>query len=303
MKKVGMRLLFLPLFIVIVYGCKKKLPMVNKEDLSFSFGIIADCQYCNAKTAGDRNYAISDQKLEQCVHHLNTLDLEFTIHLGDFIDKDWESFDVVGPIYNQLKMPKYHVLGNHDFSVVDEKKSEVVEKMGLPSEYYDFSLKGWRFVVLNGNDVSFHAYPKGSDEYKMAETYYSENKISSPKWNGAMGSAQMQWLESVLAAATENKEKVILYSHFPIYPENVHNLWNAAEVLTMIEKYNVVKAYINGHNHEGNYDVKNGVHFITMKGMVDTEETSYSIIKLSHEQLEIVGFGRESSKVLTLKPE
>ena len=273
----------------------------DKGSESFSFGVIADCQYCNAENAGVRNYSISDAKLKKCVHHLNTLDLEFTIHLGDFIDRDWESFDIVGPIYDELKMPNYHVLGNHDFSVGDEKKSAVVKKMGLSSEYYDFSVKGWRFIVLNGNDISFHAYPKDSEEYKMAETYYSENNITSPKWNGAVGKTQMQWLASVLKTATNNNEKVILYSHFPIFPENVHNLWNANEVLALIEKYSVVKAYINGHNHEGNYGIKDGVHFITMKGMVDTEETSYSVINLSKDQLEIVGFGRENSKILKLK--
>lgn len=299
MKKTSVSLL---LVMFLVFGCVKKSSKLNKENLSFSFGVIADCQYCNAESAGIRQYAISDQKLEKCVHHLNTLDLEFTVHLGDFIDKDWESFDVVGPIYNKLKMPKYHVLGNHDFSVIDEKKLEVVNKMGLTSPYYDFKVKGWRFIVLNGNDISFHAYPKDSEAYKNAERYYSENKITSPKWNGAMGKVQMQWLESVLAAASVNSEKVILYSHFPVYPDNVHNLWNAEEVVALIEKYSVVKAYVNGHNHAGNYGKKNGVHFLTMKGMVDTEETAYSIFKISDKQLEIVGFGRESSKILELKP-
>ncbi|MDY7394037.1 metallophosphoesterase [Aureibaculum sp. 2210JD6-5] len=289
------------LLIITLSSCAMKTSKESKDNESFSFGVIADCQYCNAEKVGIRYYNISDSKLKKCVHQLNTLDLEFTIHLGDFIDKDWESFDVVGPIYDKLKMPKYHVLGNHDFSVIDERKSEVVKKMGLSSEYYDFEVKGWRFVVLNGNDISFHAYPKNSYDYKMAEEYYVENNITSPKWNGAMGKAQMQWLESVLRAATENNEKVILYSHFPIFPENIHNLWNASEVLTVIEKYNVVKAYINGHNHEGNYGIKNGVHFITMKGMVDTEETSYAVINLSKDHLEIVGYGRESSKILELK--
>ncbi|MFT6059924.1 MAG: hypothetical protein ACJAU9_001352 [Lentimonas sp.] len=34
------------------------------------------------------------------------LDLAFVTHLGDFIDRDFESFDEVNSIYNQLKMPK-----------------------------------------------------------------------------------------------------------------------------------------------------------------------------------------------------
>ena len=69
------------------------------DDAPFTFGAIADCQYCDADTGGVRFYRNSPAKLEAAVKHLNTLDLKFTVHLGDFIDKDWESFDVVGPIY------------------------------------------------------------------------------------------------------------------------------------------------------------------------------------------------------------
>ena len=48
------------------------------------------------------------------VKELNTHDLKFVIHLGDFIDRDYDSFDKVLPIYQTLKMPAYHASGNHD---------------------------------------------------------------------------------------------------------------------------------------------------------------------------------------------
>jgi predicted MPP superfamily phosphohydrolase len=228
------------------------------------------------------------------------MDLNYAIHLGDFIDRDWESFDIVSPIYNRLEMPHYHVLGNHDFSVPDEKKVEVVKKMGLPSDYYDFEIKGWRFVVLNGNDISFHAYPENSEEYQFATEYYQIHKIDSPKWNGALGVTQIQWLKEVLKKATKKDEKVILYCHFPIYPENVHNLWNANEIIEIIEEYACVKAYMNGHNHEGNYGVKNGVHYLTFKGMVDTEQNSYGVIKVFQNHLTVEGYGREENRTLEI---
>ncbi len=268
---------------------------------TFSFGVIADCQYCSDPGTGARKYAQSVDKLDVCVKHFNTLDLEFVVHLGDFIDRDFESFDVVGPVYAQLKAPKYHVLGNHDFSVADDKKALVPAKMNMPSKYYDFEIKGWRFVVLNGNDISFHGYPEGSKEYEHAATYYEENKISSPKWNGGMGDAQLNWLKKVLKKASKNHENVVLYSHFPIFPENVHNLWNANEVLELIEKYPCVKAYVNGHNHAGNYGVHAGIHYVTMKGMVDTEETSYAVIHVTADSMEIEGFGREENRDLKLR--
>ncbi|MFT6807190.1 MAG: manganese-dependent ADP-ribose/CDP-alcohol diphosphatase [Saprospiraceae bacterium] len=268
---------------------------------TFSIGLIADCQYCNVIGQGQRKYSLSDRKLQICVNHFNTMDLSYVVHLGDFIDKDWESFDVVGPIYKQLSMPAYHVLGNHDFSVENSKKASVVKKMGLDSAYYHFSSEGWRFIVLNGNDISFHAYPEDSDQYLAAEQYYAENQIESPKWNGALGQKQMIWLEETLTNAKKQEENVILFCHFPVYPENQHNLWNAKEVTALLERYSNVKAYINGHNHEGNYAEKKGIHYLTMKGMVDTEETSYGVMSISEGQLEIKGIGREENRILRIK--
>ena len=272
----------------------------ESTDSNFSFGLIADCQYCNVVGQGQRKYSKSDQKLQSCVDDFNTMDLSWVIHLGDFIDKDWESFDVVQPIYKQLTMPGYHVLGNHDFSVVDSLKGSVTDKMGLLSPYYHFNNNGWRFVILNGNDISFHAYPKKSKEYQVAEEYYIDNKITSPKWNGAIGPQQMSWIEETFKTAKEQGENVILFCHFPIYPENAHNLWNADEVVNLIEMYPNVKAYINGHNHDGNYAQKNGVHYLTMKGMVDTEGSSYGVMKVEEDRLLLTGTGRQADRVLEI---
>ena len=274
---------------------------VWNKNRPFTFGIIADCQYCSDPGSGVRKYAASAQKLNQCVNHFNTLNLEYVVHLGDFIDRDWASFEVVGPIYKQLKASKYHVLGNHDFSVSDELKCEVPQIMGLETRYYDFEVNGWRFVALDGNDISFHAYPEGSPQYLEAEKYYETNNIQTPKWNGAVGAQQLSWLTGVLDDATKNREKVVLYCHFPVFPENLHNLWNANDVIELIEKYPCVKAYMNGHNHAGIYGIKNGIHYLTFQGMVDTEETSYATIQVNNDELIITGFGREENRVLEIR--
>ena len=153
----------------------------------FSFGAIADCQYCEAPDRGKRKYSASKEKLHQCVEHFNKEDLSFVIHLGDFIDRNFSSFDEILPIYNSLNAPGYHVLGNHDFEVADEYKELVPKKLGMPAKYYDFKIKNWRFICLDGNDLSFIAYPKGSESIKKSEKYYRKKKISSPKWNGGVG--------------------------------------------------------------------------------------------------------------------
>ena len=273
----------------------------EEQGIAYSFGVIADCQYCAVEGQGVRKYSQSPAKLTNCVAHFNTLPLEFAIHLGDFIDRDFKSFDVLNPIYSQLSMAKYHVLGNHDFSVADEFKAQVPDKMGMPARYYDFAIQGWRHVVIDGNDVSFHAHPKGSEKHAAAALYYETNNLKAPKWNGAVGPDQLAWLRTVLKKADENKESVIIYCHFPVYPVNGHNLWNAEEVIALLEEFPCVKAYMNGHNHKGNYGEKNGIHYLTFKGMVDTEQTSYAVVKVSRERLNVVGFGREEGRELEIK--
>ncbi|MBX2814855.1 MAG: metallophosphoesterase [Saprospiraceae bacterium] len=292
--------LLISLLFCILGSCKVGHSRLH-HGAAFSFGIIADCQYCKAATQGQRQYAKSDKKLHACVSDLNARDLAWVIHLGDFIDRDWASFDVVAPIYDQLKMPAFHVLGNHDYSVADSLKAFVPNRLGLSNPYYSFEHHGWRFIVLNGNDISFHAYPEGSPQYTMAEDYYANNSISSPKWNGAIGREQLSWLEETLQMARSKREHVILFCHFPVYPEDVHNLWNDQEIVDLIEKYPNVKGYINGHNHKGNYGQIKGVHYLTMKGMVDTDTTSYGIMHVRKKRLQLSGIGREDDRTFKIR--
>jgi len=266
----------------------------------FRFGVIADCQYCAGPSSGARLYSESVWKLTACVDHLGQLGLAYVVHLGDFIDRDYESFDVVAPIYSSLPCDHHHVLGNHDYSVPDEHKASVPGRLGMPAPYYDFEVQGWRFVVLDGNDVSLHASPKGTPAHANALEYHRTRAADRPTWNGAVGSEQLAWLEGVLAAADGAGEQVVLYCHFPVYPDNVHNLWNAEEILARIDAHSCVRAYLNGHNHAGNYAVRGGVHYLTMQGMVDTPSTSYAVVEVAEGRLVVSGFGREHDRVLVL---
>ena len=235
------------------------------------------------------------------MEHFNKEDLSFVIHLGDFIDRNFSSFDEILPIYNSLEAPGYHVLGNHDFEVADEYKDQVPRKLGMPSKYYDFKIKNWRFICLDGNDLSFIAYPKGSQRYQESEKYYREKKIRSPKWNGGVGAEQLNWLRKTLERAEDSEEKVALFCHFPVYPPDPHNLWNAKEVIALLEEFSCVKAYINGHNHKGKYGIKSGIHYLTCKGMVDTDQSAYSIFRVNDEEIDVLGFERESERFFEIR--
>jgi len=272
-------------------------------DKPFNFGAIADCQYCDYATSGRRHYRKSPQKLTESVNHLNKQDLAFVVHLGDFIDRDFKSFAVVNPIFAKLKAPGRHVLGNHDFSVADDKKLLVPKTLGMPSRYYDYTVGRWRFIILDSNDLSFYAHPKDSKEHKQSVAYYTKNKLKAPKYNGGIGPKQMAWLKQVLDKADKAGERVVLFSHHPVYPESRgHNQWNAAQVVKTIEPHESVKAYINGHNHAGHYAEKKGIHYLTLQGMVDTTENAYAVISIEGELIKVTGYGREKSRMLKVRP-
>jgi hypothetical protein len=260
---------------------------ISKSEPLFRFGVVADAQYCDCepKTDKGRYYRATPAKLQEAV--------------------DFASFGTVLAIYRRLKMPKYHVLGNHDFPA-EHEHAEVMEKLGMARSYYDFCVKGWRFIVLDGNDISLQAYSQTSLQYKQAKALLdkmeSDGLVNTKKCNGAIDSEQITWLKKTLKAACDTQEKVIIFCHFPIWPQGKLNLWNDTEILGVIEPYDCLKAYINGHVHKGGYGLRNGIHYLTIEGMLDTPDTNaYAVIEVYPDFLKVAGFGRVPERILEIR--
>lgn len=262
--------------------------------------IIADCQFADKEPVGDRFYRSCMSKLDSAVQQINNSEAVAAFHLGDFIDEGFNNIQSLNSVTKQSTVPFYHVLGNHDFSVDDNYKSDVPSALGLPSRYYDFAIDKWRFVVVDGNDISHYGWPQSSKQYALSQKLISEKYSDLPHWNGGVGEKQLDWLINVIAEAERNKERIIILSHFPIYPYDKHLLWNHEQVMDVITRFSNVKAWFNGHNHEGDYVYNNGVHFITFSAMLDTEQTAFSFVKLSDSSIEIFGIGKQKSMKLAL---
>lgn len=275
----------------------------SEENPKFEFGIVPDAQYCECEINGTRYYTYSLDKLKDAVQTFNSEDVDFTVQTGDLIDRNLSSFSDILPIYNTIEGPKYHVLGNHDFPVTT---NEVVDILGMPNQYYDFKYKNWRFVVLDTNDLSLYANPVDSEKYQQAHEMYNSlkatNEINAQTWNVGVSEEQLTWLRGVLKKAAQRQEKVVVLAHMPVYPENNHNVWNDEAVITELEAAGNVVAYFNGHNHAGNYGMKNGIHYVNLKGMVETDDTnSYSIVRVYKDRLEVDGYGRETDRILKIR--
>jgi len=265
-------------------------------------GLIADPQYADVPTVGTRHYRQSLSKLGTAIEFFNGQPIDFCVNAGDTIDRDWQSFDPVLKVFEKSRHKFHHVLGNHDFEVEDRLKTEAPKRLGLERRYYSVAKAGLCFVMLDTNDVSVYAHPLASKE--TTDAVAALNRVAATRvihgqpWNGAVGAEQQKWFTETCRKAAEAKEKVVVFSHHPIFPwPNNHNAWNSDTLLRMVDENKNIIAWINGHNHYGAYAARNGAHFITLRGMVETPDTNaFSVARFYEDRFEIAGNGREPSR-------
>ncbi|MBP2560446.1 3',5'-cyclic AMP phosphodiesterase CpdA [Neorhizobium galegae] len=271
------------------------------------FGVIADPQYADLPPWLEMNryYANSLDKLGEAIDVLNGEDLAFVVTLGDLIDRGWESYDPVLGLYDGLRHESFLMPGNHDFSVAPGQLDDVHVRLRMPAAWHDFSRGGFRFVVIDGNEISLFSTPEGHPRRTLAqrrlETLLAEGAINAKEWNGGIGDEQFAWLDGVLARARAAGEKVVVLGHYPLYPENDHNLWGYERLTDLFARSGNVIAYLNGHNHVGNLGRNSGTWYVNFKGMVDTEaENTFAVVEIHADCIEIIGHGREESRTLPL---
>jgi 3',5'-cyclic AMP phosphodiesterase CpdA len=113
-----------------------------------------------------------------------------------------------------------------------------------------------------------------------------------------MSDRQIEWLRGELVKAKAAGERVICFCHQPLLKEaspRTHTLANPAPVLKALDEAGagVVEAWICGHDHTGGYAFRNGVHHLTLPGMVETQNsTSYALIRLLADRIVVEGVGR-----------
>jgi len=265
-------------------------------------GLIADPQYKDAPKRGDRFYSESLWKLKEAIDTLNYYKVDFIQNLGDIIDDEWSSYDSIMPVYSFIdpKIENYHVLGNHDFSVDSINKSKIMKTLSMPDYYYSYVKNNWRFIVLDGTDYAYfsnslHQYDIDKIDVLYAKTEGKENHYI---WNSGVGEKQKVWLKNELKTADVLKQDVIVFSHFPVRPYHSATLWNSDEIVNILKESLSVVAYINGHHHAGGYAFEDGIHYITVSGMVNTEISSYAILDIYKDSLVINGYGNQKSMTL-----
>ena len=206
------------------------------------FGMIADIHHGLADQAGER--------LNTFMKSLKSTPVDFVIQLGDFCFGDSESQSFLNE-WNQIKAPRYHILGNHDMDKTTKK--EMVNFLGMSGPYYQFTCNGFRVIVLDCNNILLK-------DGKYID-YSHSNYFRYPEGRGYIDPDQLNWLEKALL---ESKEPVIIFTHQGL--ASGAGTKNQALVRSMVAKHNhnnsrsPVICFFAGHHHIDKLTFEDGVH-------------------------------------------
>ena len=255
------------------------------------FGMVTDVHYADIPDNGIKTYSQSLDKLRECVDTMNRNKVDFMVELGDFKDMSTPPSPEKALIYlyraenifTLFNGPRYHVLGNHDEDCLSKQQFySVAKNTGIPptSTWYSFDAKGIHFIILDANfDSAGHAFEKG---------HFSWGDPNIP-------TEEMKWLKKDLHKAHGN---TIVFVHQLLDGDRPYAVKNARAVRLLLENSGKVSAVFQGHYHEGNYRFINGIHYYTLKALVDGSgegNNSYAIVEITPENTRIKGFRKAVS--------
>jgi predicted phosphodiesterase len=258
-------------------------------------GIVTDSHYADADTIGSRYYRHSLDKMNECVELMNEKKVNFLIELGDFKDQNNPGVEqktltylvAIEKVFQNFKGPTYHVLGNHDMDSISKEQflTNVKNTSIDPSKsYYSFDFNGVHFVVLDAN-------------YRADGTDYDHGNFN---WTDAnIPPAELNWLKQDLTAT---RGPAIVFIHQLLDGTGPVYVNNAADIRQILEQSGKVTAVFQGHHHEGSYSYIEGIHYYTLKAMVEgpgQENNSYAIVEILPDQtINVTGYRKAVSKEL-----
>lgn len=264
------------------------------------FGLFADTQYADWPTENSRFYKHALPKLDTCIDYFNQQHVQFSINLGDIIDRKNSDLETIKACLSHLNNNIYHITGNHDYKGITDN-SVLYRQLNMPSEYYSFKKQNWVFIMLNTNEVSAYANVKGTEkEQELAEMQEKIKQTGGKQgyaWNGGISKKQMKWLDNLLAECEKNGNNVLIFTHHPLYPQSEYTALNNMDILHTISKYTCVNAVFSGHHHAGAFGYYKGIPMITQEGMIETEkQNAYSIVEITQDSILVRGRGRVPSR-------
>ena len=186
---------------------------------------------------------------ENTVAEINKIpDVKFVLLSGDLTqDAEPWNIDALRKILDDLKVPYFVTLGNHDLSRVPHEKKD------QPITLSKYTVAGAFIGDSRGHDtgIDYYAHEVAKDlvlinlDCSRAQVFV---RRPSNDFGGAIDPGQMRWVEATLKK--NQKKTVVVLTHHNLVPwsegdKTNHNSWgwfmmdNAGEVKALLKKYGV----------------------------------------------------------------
>ena len=116
-------------------------------------------------------------------------------------------------------------------------------------------------------------------------------------YNGGVSEEQLQWLEDVIRKSSERKEKVLCFSHQPVFapykPQSV--IWNCEDILSILHKYGNTRLWMAGHDHDGQSSIDaSGIYHLVPPAPLECEygQTAFGFMEVHDDELKMNWTGK-----------
>ncbi|KAK9816313.1 hypothetical protein WJX74_010391 [Apatococcus lobatus] len=315
-----------------------KLSVSGEEPIGeplFTFGVISDIQYADVPdgtsyTGTSRYYRAAMDSMERAVAGWQEQDVAFGMHLGDILDgyhpkdKSEASLAQLLERFGRLNRPVYHMIGNH--CLYNLSRPVLNEQLGMggpeTASYYAFQPHSlWRFLVLDGYDLSLLGWPPEHPNHQQAlqilEEHNPNEEKNSPeglvgtqrrfvKFGGGLSSEQLEWMRCELGQAASQGQRALVFCHLPMHRDSsppAALMWNYPEAMAIIRNSGCVAAVFSGHAHQDGYGVDaEGIQYRVLNGVIETEPgcDCYGVMHVYENMLRLVGYGNVASQDFSL---
>jgi len=261
----------------------------DREDGPFSFGLVTDVHYADIAPQGSRHYRDSLGKLAEAVGTFNARKPAFLVELGDFVDAgaakddDLKYLATIRKTFEAFHGPRHFVLGNH--CVTKLTKEEFLDHCGaeVKRSYHSFDVGRYHFVVLDAN------FREDGAPYAAGNFQWTDAWIHGP---------QQEWLADDLQKARDRRTLVFVHQNLD-KETDAHGVKNAPAIRAILEKAGNVLAVLQGHLHSGGYSKIAGIHYVTLRAMIEgpgPENNAFALATIdADDRITLQGFGRQVS--------
>lgn len=180
---------------------------------------------------------------------------DFIIHVGDLCHTP-DKFPELISLYENAPIPAFHCTGNHEFE--NSSLNDVLKAYHLENSYYYFDVKGFRFIVLDLNNMLVDGQ----------NIHYENGSWQRSKYDyvASIDKKQLNWLEKTIMSSNG---PCILFSHHSlerarsgISPEENEKI---REMLKRVnkDKKRVFMA-VNGHYHRDYLRLRDNIAFLDL---------------------------------------